>query len=96
MTPLLLVVDLLAVYRLTVLVTRDFVTLRLRARAAASSETFGYFVHCPWCVSFWMACVLAAASLAAPQAVFWPAFVLACSGAAGLLSEASAALRRPR
>jgi len=48
----------LSCYRITRLVTRDRITLRLRRAIdgrLGDTSTWGYFVRCPWCVGAWVA-----------------------------------------
>ena len=79
-----LTVNLLAVYRLTVLVGRDTITKRLRPERHLS---WTLFMTCPWCTGAWFA----AGAVALTR--FWPggwqyiALALALSGAAGFLAE---------
>lgn len=58
MIVLALVVGVLAVARLTRLVVLDRVTVGLRRRVVnkwGEDSAQSYFIHCPWCVSMWVA-----------------------------------------
>jgi len=85
---ILLVLNALAVFRLTRLFTRDTITAPLRG-----SRRVGEFVihpealfDCPWCVSFWAAILVVVATATWTD---WPyaAAVLAFSAVAGIVSE---------
>jgi hypothetical protein len=87
---LLVVVTVLAVARLTRLVTVDYLLHPLRERVAARFGPDGnvaYLVSCPWCLSVWLAGPVVAVAVAWPdnrvvQAVM---VALAASHVAGLL-----------
>lgn len=78
----------LACYRLTRLITADVITQPLREKVADRSPFLGYLVSCDWCLSIWLAPVVAT------PVVLWPGnrfvvFLLlwfALSAVAGLLS----------
>lgn len=86
-----LIVDALAVYRLTRLVTRDSLPLVARPRDAAvrrwGDRALGYFVECPWCVSVWVAAAAVTGRVLTPT--WWTplALVLAFSAVTGWLAE---------
>lgn len=86
-----LLVDALAVYRATRLLTRDSLPLVARPRDAVvrrwGETSLGYFVECPWCVSVWIAAVAVAGRVLLPE--WWTplALVLALSAVTGLLAE---------
>lgn len=85
--PTLLVIYALALYRLTRLVTEDYVTERPRTWLAERGLTWSVFITCPWCVSVWLAGGwLILAAVAAPVALVLGA-ILALSAVAGLLSS---------
>lgn len=94
---LVLVVLALAVARGTRLVTTDQITLPLRTGVINKWGEDGkaaYFIFCPWCVSIWVAALLAPPTFAIPHAPYWAqqvwyAFltVLATSHATGLISK---------
>jgi Protein of unknown function (DUF1360) len=95
-----LLVDSLAVFRLTVLVVKDSITAPVRAwlvgRVPATVPSGGLamvkrpklaeFLGCPWCVSPSLALGMLAAQEWLPYAN-WVITVLALSAVAGLLSE---------
>lgn len=89
-TPALdLAVDGLAVYRLTRLLTEDYIADPVRVAARKRSTTLADFVTCPWCVSMWFALGTVAARTVAPRAWGGLARALAFSAAAGLIAERS-------
>lgn len=83
--------DVLAVYRLTRLVTKDeFPPVKAaRDHVLASPDLYpdsaASFVECPWCVSFWVAGGVLAARRIAPR--WWSvlSWMLAASAVAGLI-----------
>jgi hypothetical protein len=83
---LLLLVDILAVYRLTRLITEDVITLPIRDRVR-NRLTLHEFLTCPWCVSPWLAALLLACQHLAPTVTNFIALALALSAVAGLISE---------
>jgi len=88
---LMVVLAVLAVYRLSRLVTGDYVTRPMRTwvNERYGENRLSYFVTCDWCVSFWLGAV------AAPVVVWWGdnravltvLLALAASATAGLLSQ---------
>ena len=84
----LLFLNVAAVFRLTVLFSRDVITGFLRRPRKA----FGFWIHveelfdCPWCVSIWAAILVVVLTATWDN---WPyvAAALAFSGVAGFLSE---------
>lgn len=76
-------IDALAVYRLTRLLTRDKLTEKLRAKMEELS--LGYLSTCPWCISPY----IAVGVVAARRHRWWGpiAEVLAFSAVAGIVSE---------
>lgn len=90
MTPLVLVVFALAVFRATRLVTEDSITEPIRRRLDRRPRLVA-FLECPWCVSMWLA---GAAVVELEKRwvwwIFYPAaLVLAFSAVAGSLAEHS-------
>jgi hypothetical protein len=94
--PVSLTVGALAVHRLTRLVTDDELTRPLRERAAewargdahrAARPRLGYLLHCPWCVSPYVAAAWAALTVTAPPAAAAAGAVLAWSSVTGLLAS---------
>ena len=89
MTPLVFVVDALAGYRFTRLITDDhlpFGPLRDRVVDTKRDSLVAEWMECPWCAGMWVAAGVAAARAWAPR--WWDpaATVLALSAVAGLLS----------
>lgn len=83
-----LVADGLAVFRLTVLVTQDTITDKIRQRIKRRFGDTAYdFVTCPWCVSIWVAAGVVTAHRVAPRLWAYPAVGLAASGVTGFLAE---------
>ena len=82
-----LLVDALAVFRLTRLVTRDRILEPVRARAEAGPEWLRYLSGCPWCISIHAAVGVVVARRLAPKAWGPLAEVLAFSAVAGLIAE---------
>lgn len=83
-----LLVDALAVYRLSRLVTQDTITERPRTWITDRYETgVGTLVQCAWCISVWIAAPVLAATVWIPAAWSWLAALLALSAVAGYLSE---------
>ncbi len=88
-------IDVLAAFRLTRLVTEDAITEGLRERVMAEAYRkpggVGAKVHklveCPWCAGFWISAGVVAARTLAPKAWQPVAVVLATSGAVGLIAE---------
>ena len=90
MTWIMLILVVLATYRLTRLVTADRVTDWFRAWAERSNATLGYLVTCDWCLSIWVAPWPALAVVVWPgnRAVLIVLVGLAASAGTGLLSLA--------
>lgn len=86
-----LLVDAIAVYRITRLITRDSLPLVARPRDAAQrrwgDRALGELVVCPWCVSFWVALAVIAGRLFAPLAWTPLSLAFAFSAVAGLIAE---------
>lgn len=84
-----LLVDTLAVARLTRLVTRDRITRRPRNWVwEHAPEPIAALVDCPWCVSIWAAAGVVAARRFAPRAWSPVAAALAMSEVAGIVAGA--------
>jgi hypothetical protein len=83
---MLVVLTILAVWRIARLVAVDEVTRPLRERIAARGDTWAYFITCPWCVSVWLAPPFAVAAIWWPtNRVVWVVVLsLAASLAAGI------------
>jgi hypothetical protein len=84
-----LVVDAMATFRLTRLVTRDLITAKLRLVVSRVGDTTSDFITCDWCVSVWIAGVVAFATWAWPTGWAWIAAVLTFSAVAGILADRS-------
>jgi hypothetical protein len=83
-------VDALATFRLTRLVTQDWITDPARQQIKARYGPAAYdFVTCPWCVSIWLAAAVLTARRLAPRAWSLAAAGLAASATAGFLAERS-------
>lgn len=71
---LILLAYVLTVARLTRLVNADVITDPLRiavARKWGAQSTVSYFLGCAWCVSLWVALVLAVATVAVTGVSWW-------------------------
>jgi len=86
----LLVLDALAVFRLTRLVTADGITAPWRDWIARGGRPISVeFVNSPWCVSFWFALIVVGLQHFVPGPWLYAAAVLAFSAVAGFLAERS-------
>ena len=88
-TPLLLILDALAVFRLTHFITEDhipFGPVRDRITEQRPDSLLAEWASCPWCCSMYVAPLVIALHALLPT--LWPyaAAVLAFSAVAGLLS----------
>jgi len=87
------VVDALAVHRLTRLVQDDEVWPMPELREAylrrVGDSRWADLASCPWCLSVWIAGGVVAARLLFPRAWPWIARVLAGSATAGHLADSS-------
>lgn len=85
-----LLVDALAVYRLTRLLIRDTLPPIPRVRdyvlARWPDRALTELVVCPWCISFWLAAAVLAATMLAPAIWMLFALTLAWSAVAGFAS----------
>jgi hypothetical protein len=94
---LVLAVLVLAVARLTRLLTTDQVTLPVRTwviRKHGEESAAAYFVFCPWCVSIWVSAPMTAITFAVPHWWNWTEWIwygvltfLAVSHATGLIAS---------
>lgn len=85
----MLLVDALAAYRLTHLITDDhlpFGPIRERVLHTDSDGLIAEWMECPWCAGMWVAAAVVAARAGAPRWWAPAARVLALSAAVGLLS----------
>lgn len=93
--PVWLIVNALAAYRLTRLITRDMLPPLPRLRenlvdrlnkGRASEHPVAYMLGCPWCVGFWV-CVLVVVIMSLLPGVWpWLAVPLAFSAVVGHLA----------
>lgn len=86
------IVDALATYRLTRLVTADEITLEPRERLLAFLEDEGFdraaeLVRCSWCASVWVAAGVLTARAVAPRAWAPVAQLLAVAAVAALVAH---------
>ncbi|WP_280366158.1 hypothetical protein [Nocardia wallacei] len=91
MTALILAAWVLAVARLTRLVTRDKLTEPIRSALVerlGSGSQLTYLVHCTWCTSIWVAFASAPAAVALTGVSWWllPVLALAASHLIGVAS----------
>lgn len=86
MSFLLVLLVLGAVWRLARLVAIDFITEPARLWVDRRSTWLGYLVSCPWCISVWIAPLVAWPALWWPDnRVIWLVLLsLTASGVAGL------------
>ena len=86
LTPLLALVVALAVYRGTVLITKDYITDRCRTLLRSLGQHGAYLSECPWCASMWVAAALVPLTIY----VSWGYvvdMVLASSAVAGIILD---------
>ncbi len=86
----LLVLNALAVHRLTVLVIEDKITEPLRNKIFDRwnpADTWTYLFTCPWCVSIWIAGIAVLGLWLIPTVWFYVALILASSTIVGLIEE---------
>lgn len=86
----------LACYRLTRLITGDEITRPIREAAFDRSRWFGYLVSCDWCLSIWIAPLVATPVViwSENRFVFAVMLALALSAVAGLLSVVESRIER--
>ena len=91
LTPgLWLVVDALAVFSLTILVTRDVITEKPRQWIKRRLGLHAFdFITCPWCTSVWIAAAVVALTVFVPSEWKYVAYLLTCTAVAGFLAERS-------
>ena len=95
MTPTLLVVlAVLATYRLTRLFTADRIFQGFRAWVVTRNRTLGYLITCDWCLSIWIAPGPAALAVLYPEnRLVWAILLgLSASALTGLVSLLEARL----
>lgn len=96
-TALALLVDTVAVYRLTKLITEDYLTEDLRLLlldkfpAVIDKRTgqkrrskIAYFINCPWCVSIWAAAFIFTLRKINPELTTYLSSILAASAVTGV------------
>lgn len=82
---MMFVVDALAAYRITRLITEDTITAGLRDRVR--SPVLRKFVNCPWCVGFWVSCGVVTARTVAPRTWAPVATAFALGATTGVIAE---------
>lgn len=92
MTVLILLAWVLAVWRLTRLVTRDKLTESIRfwvAGKLGAASKLTYLIHCHWCSSIWVAAATAPAPILIADLTWWwlPWLALAASQLVGLCAR---------
>lgn len=90
MNALTILIAVLAVYRITRLITTDAILREPREWIVAKLPPGGYLdelLHCAWCVSFWVGCGVTGLVALAPGLSPWLLLPLAASAVAGLLSQ---------
>ena len=85
------VIDALAVYRLTRLITQDELMEPVREfiwhNHPPEDTKIGYFITCPWCTSVWIGGAVVVARAVAPRQWDLVARALALSSVAGMISS---------
>ncbi len=90
MIPLTVALAVLAVYRITRLITTDVIANTPREWIEEHTTPGGYideFLHCTWCVSFWIGILVTVLVAVAPGLSPWLLLPWAASAVAGLLSQ---------
>lgn len=83
MTGLTVVLEIVATYRLTRIVTADRIMDRFRAWAERTNAYVGYLVTCDWCLSIWFAPLPTIAVLLWPDSSIVLGVLLALTASAG-------------
>lgn len=85
---LTLLLDIVAVYRLTKLAIDDEITYEIRAKVwekfPPETTKIGYLFTCPWCMSIWMGAGVFALRKIDPELATYVSSVLAASAATGI------------
>lgn len=85
------VIDSLATYRLSRLVTTDTITEPVRNKIwdkfSPQETKLGYLITCNWCTSIWMGAGVAVARELAPKTWNVAATALAASAVTGIISD---------
>lgn len=83
-----LLIDFIAVYRLTKLVIDDEIMEEVREaiweKFPAESTKIGYLITCPWCTSIWMGAAIFAMRKLHPESTDYITKVLASSAVTGV------------
>lgn len=83
-----IVVDIIAVYRLTKLAIDDEILYEIREKVfekfPPETSKIGYLFTCPWCMSIWMGAGIFALRKASPETANYVSSVLASSAATGI------------
>lgn len=85
-----LIIDIVAVFRLTRLITRDRITDDFRNKIG---EKFGmkskytYMVNCDWCISMWAAAIIFTARKTHPDIADWLSGLLTASAVVGIAAD---------
>lgn len=85
-----LVIDALAVYRLTRMINQDYIFEDLRNKIFEHfprDTKIGYLFTCDWCMSIWCAAFLFTIKKLRPEEYKILAGILATSGITGIISE---------
>lgn len=93
MTPLVVVLAILAVYRLTLLVVADEITAPIRDRLVERvPDRVGLLLTCPWCMSVWLSVPVAWTAYEHGGSGWFlvPALALSASAVTGFLAEFAA------
>lgn len=90
-TFLLVIVNALAVHRLTKLAIDDTILSSVRERIfnkwPPSPTSWSYVLTCPWCISFWFALIAVIGMYTIPSIWYFIALVLALSSVVGLIED---------
>lgn len=83
-----ILLDFVAVYRLTKLVIDDEIVAEIREKIwdkfPPESTKIGYLLTCPWCVSFWMAVAIVTTRKINPEIADYISGILAASAVTGI------------
>lgn len=84
----IVLLGMLAAWRLSRLLSTDFLLEPWRAWMARRGERWGYLAECPWCLSIWISPLPIAAAILWPEnrVVQIGLAALAASGLAGMLA----------
>lgn len=86
-----IIIDALAVFRLTKMINQDYIFHEVREKILEhfppKTSKIGYLFTCDWCMSIWCATFLLTIKQLRPEEYKVLANILATSGVTGLLSE---------